>query len=429
MPPTNVPHLSQFAKMYEIYGLLFGILVTLIKPDHFAIIVNLIGIHKTTFFVEEGLKSVSQEIEKVVIDSNPGAFDSFLTLSAQGKHNSDGGPLYTLDNNIFLRWYCKCHGLDRLSFSVCREEGSGILCLIYHRERTHSFQQGLVNPASWQIIGAYSPRTAFVESMNKSHRGVSYIQIYKPHGSLRRKAIPWKGALSIPVCAADAVVLKGGLRDAVTKRIDRLIKTGPRCLEVGVRPQLGMLFLGPKGTGKSSFIHILARVYGFPIYDFDIGDPTLEDTDLIAMCDAMEPNSIAVFDDIDRVGVGGRGITEAALLKVFDGNKTRTQGRLVIATANDRKKVPEALLRKGRIDEEYLFSEASQAQLKDLFLRTHIWLKEETKGHDLNMLAEEFSLKVSSDIYSPAAITSYLKGVAGPKEAIANIADIGVTVN
>jgi hypothetical protein len=45
------------------------------------------------------------------------------------------------------------------------------------------------------------------------------------------------------------------------------------------------------------------------------------------------------------------------------------------------------------------------------------------------MLAEEFSLKVASDTYPPAAITSYLKGVAGPREAIANIADIGVTVS
>jgi ATP-dependent 26S proteasome regulatory subunit len=107
----------------------------------------------------------------------------------------------------------------------------------------------------------------------------------------------------------------------------------------------------------------------------------------------------------------------------------QNHGRLLIATANDREKVPEALIREGRIDKEYLFSNASEAQLKGLFLRTHVWLEEETKDHDLNMLAEEFSLKVASDTYPPAAITSYLKGVAGPKEAISNIADIGVTVS
>ena len=73
--------------------------------------------------------------------------------------------------------------------------------------------------------------------------------------------------------------------------------------------------------------------------------------------------------------------------------------------------------------------EARRDEGAEGFLQTHVWLEEETKGHHLNKLAEEFSLKVSSDTYPPAAITSYLKGVAGPKEAIKNIADIGATVH
>jgi Holliday junction resolvasome RuvABC ATP-dependent DNA helicase subunit len=105
-----------------------------------------------------------------------------------------------------------------------------------------------------------------------------------------------------------------------------------------------MLFLGLKGTGKSSFIYILARKYGFPIYNFDIKNPTLKDSDLIAMYNTIEPNAIAVFDDIDRVGVDGRGVTEAGLLKAFNKAKMQNQGRLLITTANNREKVPEALL-------------------------------------------------------------------------------------
>ena len=103
VPSTNVLYSSQFAKMYKIYSLLFSVLVTLIKPDYFAIIINLIGIYKTTFLIEEGLKSLSQEIKNAIINSNPKAFDSFLTLSVQGKHSFDSRPHYTLDDNIFLR--------------------------------------------------------------------------------------------------------------------------------------------------------------------------------------------------------------------------------------------------------------------------------------------------------------------------------------
>jgi hypothetical protein len=45
------------------------------------------------------------------------------------------------------------------------------------------------------------------------------------------------------------------------------------------------------------------------------------------------------------------------------------------------------------------------------------------------MLTKEFFLKVISDIYPFAAITSYLKGVTGLKEAIANIANIRLKVS
>jgi Holliday junction resolvasome RuvABC ATP-dependent DNA helicase subunit len=79
-----------------------------------------------------------------------------------------------------------------------------------------------------------------------------------------------------------------------------------------------MLFLGLKGTEKSSFIYILARKYGFLIYDFDIGNLTFKDSDLIAIYNIIEPNVIVVFNDIDRVRVGEQGVTEASLLKAFD---------------------------------------------------------------------------------------------------------------
>jgi hypothetical protein len=45
------------------------------------------------------------------------------------------------------------------------------------------------------------------------------------------------------------------------------------------------------------------------------------------------------------------------------------------------------------------------------------------------MLAKAFSLKVISNTYLSAAITSYLKGVAGLKKAIINITNIKVTVS
>jgi hypothetical protein len=65
-------------------------------------------------------------------------------------------------------------------------------------------------------------------------------------------------------------------------------------------------------------------VYGFLIYDFDIKDLILKDTNLITICYIIKPNSIIVFNNIDKVGVGKQGITKASLLKAFNKAKMRT---------------------------------------------------------------------------------------------------------
>ena len=41
--------------------------------------------------------------------------------------------------------------------------------------------------------------------------------------------------MPILVYAADIIVLKDGLKEAIINRIDRLIETGPKCLKAGVR--------------------------------------------------------------------------------------------------------------------------------------------------------------------------------------------------
>jgi Holliday junction resolvasome RuvABC ATP-dependent DNA helicase subunit len=105
-----------------------------------------------------------------------------------------------------------------------------------------------------------------------------------------------------------------------------------------------MLFLGLKGTGKSSFIYILARKYSFLIYNFDIKNLILKNSDLIVIYDVIKPNAIVVFDNIDKVRVGRQEVTKTGLLKAFNRAKMQNQGRLLIVTANNCEKVPEALL-------------------------------------------------------------------------------------
>jgi hypothetical protein len=79
------------------------------------------------------------------------------------------------------------------------------------------------------------------------------------------------------------------------------------------------------------------------------------------MCNAIRPNVIVVFNNINKVGVSEQGVTKAGLLKAFNKAKMQNQGRLLIITANNREKVFKALIQKGRINKKYLFSNISKA--------------------------------------------------------------------
>jgi hypothetical protein len=62
------------------------------------------------------------------------------------------------------------------------------------------------------------------------------------------------------------------------------------------------------------------------------------------MCNVIRPNTIAVFDDINKVGVSKQGVTKASLLKAFNKAKIQNYSCLLIATANNREKVLKVLI-------------------------------------------------------------------------------------
>ncbi|TVY18841.1 putative mitochondrial chaperone bcs1 [Lachnellula arida] len=282
------------------------------------------------------------------------------------------------------------------------------------------FETGYSTLSKWEILGSYTTRKSFLEQTSRSYNSFTVITIYQPNAERKRDFSPWKPPTDVFARPLNTVVFDDAFVTSIMERVQLFIDTKTRCLERGLPANLGVLFLDPPGTVKTSLIKAIAHQFDFPIYIFNLGDTGLTDSHLMAMCDDMAPDAIALFEDIDRAKIGQQGITEAGLINVFDGVGTRGDGRLIFVTCNNEEVLPAALLRKGRIDAKYSFSLASWTQLKNLFLRTNLWTEEETKGLDLNKKAEDFANALSGLKLSPAGITAYLKEARDPNEAVNN---------
>lgn len=83
-------------------------------------------------------------------------------------------------------------------------------------------------------------------------------------------------------------------------------------------------------------------------------------------------------------------------------------------TTNNPEQLDKALIRPGRVDLQVPFSNASQQQIEELFIRMYASPQEKTvdeKGtveEDIESLAKEFAKKVPGGKFSPAVIQGFL---------------------
>ena len=142
---------------------------------------------------------------------------------------------YAIDNDTLARWYCDCHGLCPLSFSVCWR--GGLLCLTY--SRPYQPQDGPHEPASWQSLGSNKTRTLFLERMSRSRNSFAVVTIYRSQGEKRRDFAPWKSPIEVHSRPADKVMLEDTTLKTILKRAQLFVDTKTQCLWVRSRKNNG----------------------------------------------------------------------------------------------------------------------------------------------------------------------------------------------
>ncbi len=140
----------------------------------------------------------------------------------------------------------------------------------------------------------------------------------------------------------------------------------PEAKLAGIPAPKGVLLLGSPGTGKSLAAKATAAVLGFPLLKLDfgalfgglVGQSEAQVRQALAVVNAAAP-CVLLVDEIDKAlgGTGGESTDGGTTQRVFGTFLTWMQERdsehpvFVVASANDVRRIPPEMMRKGRFDE------------------------------------------------------------------------------
>ena len=131
---------------------------------------------------------------------------------------------------------------------------------------------------------------------------------------------------------------------------------------------------------SQSLSFALAGVFGLDIYVISLFEPTLTEEDLGQLFTYLPKRCLVLLEDIDTAGLirtekdeddeNKKGISLSGLLNAIDGVASH-EGRVLVMTTNKPEKLDDALIHPGRVDLQVAFTNATQEQVKELFLRMY----------------------------------------------------------
>lgn len=238
----------------------------------------------------------------------------------------------------------------------------------------------------------------------------------------------WHEAAGISKRSVDSVHLPQNTKDVLLQDAESFSSAQTRrwYSDRGIPYRRGYLLYGTPGSGKSSMCHVLASELERPIYVLNLATPGLDDQTFLERMSEVPAGSIVLMEDIDAAFVDRaqsqstgkdhdkqKTLSFSAVLNAIDGIGA-SEGRLLCMTTNHYKQLDPALIRPGRIDMQFEFTNASQQQAKELFIRWYgprdspIRQTTEEEIQNVKNSADQFCAQIPNGVVSVAALQGFL---------------------
>ncbi|UZJ54888.1 hypothetical protein CBS101457_004208 [Exobasidium rhododendri] len=230
----------------------------------------------------------------------------------------------------------------------------------------------------------------------------------------------WTSSSGISKRSADSVHLPGTMKEELLQDAKSFISLQTRrwYMDRGIPYRRGYLFYGPPGSGKSSLCHVLASVIEQPIYVLNLSASSMGDAEFLERMSEIPSRCIVLIEDVDAAfvqreassdEVGKKAtISFSALLNAIDGVGA-SEGRLLCITTNYIDRLDKALIRPGRVDKRFAFSNATKGQAKAIFLRWYTpAFKTDSHYSDVMAKADIFANLIPEDLASVASLQGFL---------------------
>jgi hypothetical protein len=189
----------------------------------------------------------------------------------------------------------------------------------------------------------------------------------------------WTPRASVVCRSPESVVIPSALRERLKKDATEFASSKKWYFQNGVPYRRSYLFHGPPGSGKTSYVQVLAsdldrqRICILNLVDKGMTDKSL--------CDAISTapdDSIILLEDIDAIfttesasrvmGIGSPNLSFSGLLRALDGIDTPNNVVFVL-TSNHPEKLDPALVRDGRVHVSAKFDWIVPEQSENMFKR------------------------------------------------------------